>query len=60
MPLHLHPYYRQQADISAADFPVATGEYARVISLPIWPGMGDEAIDRVVNALESTLGGARR
>jgi perosamine synthetase len=60
IPLHLHPYYRRHTDARSTDFPVANSEYARVVSLPIWPGMGDRSIDRVINALESALGGARR
>jgi perosamine synthetase len=60
VPLHLHPYYRQHTNARARDFPVATSQYARVVSLPLWPGMGDRSVHRVIEALESALGGARR
>jgi dTDP-4-amino-4,6-dideoxygalactose transaminase len=40
--------------------PVATREYGRVISLPIWPGMTDADLDRVVAGLVSVLDPARR
>jgi perosamine synthetase len=59
IPLHLHPYYRRHWGYSAADFPVATGEYQRVISLPIWPGMTADDVDRVGHGLEVVLGPAR-
>ncbi len=39
IPLHLHPYYRRRWGSRPDDHPVATREYERVISLPIWPGM---------------------
>ena len=59
IPLHLHPYYRRRWGTSPDDHPVATREYERVISLPIWPGMTSGDVDRVVGALASVLEGAR-
>lgn len=55
IPLHLHPYYRRQWGCRADDFPVATSEYERVVSLPIWPGMSIADVDRVVDALNAVL-----
>jgi perosamine synthetase len=60
IPLHLHPYYRDRWGYTPVDFPVATREFERVISLPIWPGMSNDDIDRVVAGLASILGSARR
>jgi dTDP-4-amino-4,6-dideoxygalactose transaminase len=60
IPLHLHPYYRRTGSYRPGDFPVATHEYERVVSLPIWPGMTDADVERVVSGLETVLGGARR
>jgi perosamine synthetase len=60
IPLHLHPYYRRRWNCRPADHPVATAEFERVMSLPIWPGMTDEHVDRVVDSLVSILEGARR
>jgi len=60
MPLHLHPYYRRRWGTRPEDHPVATREYERVISLPIWPGMGESDIRRVVVSLASILNRARR
>jgi perosamine synthetase len=37
-PLHLHPYY-EQAGWTAAQFPVATPLWERLVSLPLFPGM---------------------
>jgi perosamine synthetase len=59
IPLHLHPYYRRRWGTRPEDHPVATREYDRVISLPIWPGMSGEDVQRVVDALASIVDGAR-
>jgi dTDP-4-amino-4,6-dideoxygalactose transaminase len=60
IPLHLHPYYQRQWGYSVGDLPVATGEYARAVSLPIWPGMSDADVERVVDGLGAVLMPARR
>lgn len=59
IPLHLHPYYRGRG-YAPQQFPVATAEYERVISLPIWPGMTEADVHRVVAALNGALATARR
>jgi perosamine synthetase len=55
IPLHLHPYYQREWGYGPRDFPVATAEFQRVVSLPLWPGMSDVDVDRVVNGLERVL-----
>jgi dTDP-4-amino-4,6-dideoxygalactose transaminase len=60
IPLHLHPYYRRRWGYSAGDFPVATREFERVLSLPIWPGMTEDDVDRIGSGLEVVLGSVRR
>jgi dTDP-4-amino-4,6-dideoxygalactose transaminase len=55
IPLHLHPLYRRLLDTQPETYPVSTAEAARVISLPLWPGMGVDAVARVVHALEDVL-----
>jgi dTDP-4-amino-4,6-dideoxygalactose transaminase len=54
IPLHLHPYYRETYGYEPADFPVAFGEFQRVISLPIYSTMRDQDVDDVINSV-STL-----
>lgn len=51
-PLHLHPYYQKTFGYRAKDFPVASAEWKRLISLPIFPGMDEDEIDYVVNTVE--------
>jgi perosamine synthetase len=50
IPLHLHPLYREMG-YRAGQFPNAEAAYAGAVSLPIWPGMNDIQIDRVIAAV---------
>lgn len=51
IPLHRHPYYRQQYGLSAAQFPVADAAFERLISLPLYSRMTDDDAQRVVDAV---------
>jgi len=55
MPLHLHPYYRQLYGTSAEDFPVASAEWPRLVSLPIFPSMTEAEMDYVCTSLGDIL-----
>jgi dTDP-4-amino-4,6-dideoxygalactose transaminase len=59
IPLHLHPYYRRTYEYEPSDLPAATREYEREISLPIYPGLGDDDVDRVVEVLSDVFGSRR-
>ena len=58
IPLHLHPLYREMGYLPG-QLPAAEAAYAGAISLPIWPGMSDEQVDRVIAAVRVTAGGGR-
>jgi perosamine synthetase len=60
IPLHQHSLYRRLRGERNLALPVADREAPRVISLPLWPGMGTAAVDRVVAALEAVLSEHRR
>jgi|SRR5271157_154634 len=51
IPLHLHTLYREQFGYRSGQFPNAEERFARALSLPIYPGMLPEEVDRVVSAL---------
>ena len=51
-PLHLHPYYQENLQWNPALLPVATSEWERLVSLPIFPGMTAEEREHVVRVLE--------
>ncbi len=60
IPLHMHPYYKKAYGYRAEDFPVASREYERYLSLPIYPGMTGAQIDYVIaNVLEIIKDAAR-
>jgi dTDP-4-amino-4,6-dideoxygalactose transaminase len=59
IPLHLHPYYRRTYRYEPSDLPTATREYEREISLPIYPGLGDDDVDHVVEVLSDILAARR-
>jgi dTDP-4-amino-4,6-dideoxygalactose transaminase len=55
IPLHMHPYYRRTYGYEAGDLPIAAREYAREISLPIYPDLGDDEVDYIVERLAGIL-----
>jgi dTDP-4-amino-4,6-dideoxygalactose transaminase len=55
IPLHMHPYWREQCKLDDGQFPVATAEFARVASLPIFSSMTDAQVDRVIETVSRVL-----
>jgi perosamine synthetase len=53
--VHLHPYYRERLGTAPGLCPVAEAAYERILSLPLFPAMADEDVDRVVDALAAAL-----
>ena len=50
-PLHLHPYYQDNFGWRNDHLPVATTEWERLISLPLFPGMREEEQQHVVQVI---------
>jgi len=55
IPLHLHPYWRDQYGYTPEDFPIALDVFNRAVSLPIYPKMTDDDIERVITAVNKIL-----
>ncbi len=55
IPLHLQTYWRERYRLQPEDFPVAKDAYERAVSLPIYPGMSDAEVDRVIYATREIL-----
>ncbi len=53
VPLHLMPYYRDRYGLKPHDFPVSLDVYTRSISLPIYPGLSDDEVARVAEAVRT-------
>ncbi len=54
IPVHRQPYYRER--YGALNLPGAEAWYDRCLSLPLYPGMADADVARVVTALGKALG----
>ncbi len=52
IPIHIHPYYRDTYGYLPEDFPVSYDVYKRIISLPIYPTMTDQDVERVIEAVK--------
>ncbi len=57
IPLHLQPYWRDHYRLMPADFPVATAQYQRIVSLPIYPAMTADDVSRVIESVRAVLAG---
>jgi perosamine synthetase len=60
IPLHLHPYYRDKFAYKPADFPNATAVFERIVSLPIYPRMTGNDVDRVIDTVSAIADRHRR
>jgi len=52
-PLHLHPYYRETFDWAPEQLPIASAEWKRLISLPLFPGVREDERQCVVEAVKN-------
>jgi perosamine synthetase len=50
-PLHLHPYYQTTFGWREEHCPVATREWERLVSIPIFSGMTEAEIGRVSDVI---------
>ncbi len=55
IPVHLHPYYRQNFGTGEGLCPVAEQAYQEIISLPIYPGMGISDVYTVINTVKAVV-----
>jgi perosamine synthetase len=52
-PCHLQPAYKKEFGYKEGDYPVAEDVLNRTISLPMYCGLSDEEISRVINAVKN-------
>lgn len=60
IPIHLHPYYRENFGVGPGDFPVTEAAYEGLISLPLYTRMTDDDVARVSEALHEIVESGRR
>lgn len=53
IPLHMHPYWKETYQLTDEAFPVSTAAFNRIVTLPLYPFMSDEAFDKVVSEVRS-------
>lgn len=51
VPVHLHPFYRENCGTQKGEHPGAEAAYEEILSLPIFPPMEEGDVTRVVSAL---------
>ncbi len=54
IPLHIMSYYSKRYGYQPEDFPVSMKVYSHAFSVPIYPDMSDEEVERVIQAVIST------
>jgi len=59
VPLHRHPYYRDNHGCQNASYPIAERLYRGLVSLPLYPGMSDRDVEDVIDAVRETVLAAR-
>jgi perosamine synthetase len=55
IPVHLHPYYRDQFGYASGGYPVAEAAYERLISLPMFYGMKEQDVEDVIAAVKKVV-----
>jgi perosamine synthetase len=51
IPVNLHPYYREKFKTGSGLCPVAEKAYKQILSLPIFPAMTDEDVEKVIASI---------
>jgi len=60
IPLHLHPYYQRTYGYKQNDFPHAEDAFSRCLSLPIYPGLDKDEVERVIRSVEKVVQANRK
>jgi perosamine synthetase len=60
IPLHQLPYLRELDDGGGDRFPVADEVFEQIVSLPLYPSLSDDEVDRVCDAIAELRGSGTR
>jgi dTDP-4-amino-4,6-dideoxygalactose transaminase len=60
IPVHIHPFYRDTYGYAKGSLPVAERMYEQILSLPLYPRMGEADVEDVVAAVRSIISNHRR
>jgi UDP-4-amino-4,6-dideoxy-N-acetyl-beta-L-altrosamine transaminase len=57
IPVHLHPYYREEFGFKEGDFPRSERYYRHCLTIPLYPRMTNEDVERVIGGIVALGGG---
>lgn len=55
MPVHQHLFYSETFKLDDKNYPVASSVFPRLLSLPIYPGMTEKNVEKVINVFTDIL-----
>ena len=55
IPVHLHPFYRENFNTGRGLCSVAEAVYEQIISLPMFPAMTDEDVEKVIEVMQKII-----
>jgi perosamine synthetase len=55
IPLHLQPFYKKNFGYKKGDFPIAERYYERAITLPLFPKMTSEEVNKVIQTVKKVI-----
>jgi dTDP-4-amino-4,6-dideoxygalactose transaminase len=55
IPLHFHPYWQETYNLRGEDFPKSSEAFTRIVSLPNYPKMTDEQVEKVISTVRVVL-----
>ena len=55
IPVHTQPFYRERYGTKEGQFPHAEAFYRQALSLPLYPGMTDDDVEKVIHSILGVL-----
>lgn len=55
IPLHVQPYYAKKYSYKEGDFPVAETVFSKIISLPLYPKLTADEIERIISIVKELV-----
>jgi perosamine synthetase len=55
IPVHTHPFFRKRFGTKPGDCPIAESAYERLLTLPLFPNMSSQDIDKVIRTVSETI-----
>ncbi len=57
IPVHTQPYFKKKLGTKPGDFPKAESYYRKCLSIPMFPAMTDDDVNRVIREIQSAVAG---